>query len=318
MSDDLVRKASMHEGKDYGVGFHSVAGDKKDAMAKAFAINFVNAKLKTVGIGGIDDFHDFEDGIKLAKFIEALSGNRVKVGKRVAITGVRLDNLAVCEYAIQYLHKQIHVKVTITAKEFFECNEKAIIGWITGMERKFPEAPPPPATTASEKPHAEEEAQEEEEDDDDHHHVEAGITVVTSTAQHSAASAVEAVPMNHVRAKKNWGRAKVVKSLVSSLSHMELLSQLRQPKAAAEKGAAPAMTMASLASSKLYHDEKQPSPPPPPLETTASGDVVTDYGVGSPSSKHTTKVNISGPSPFLHAENEKLNPHRNPRSQSTP
>jgi len=77
----------------------------------------------------------------------------------VQITGVRLDNLAVCEYAINYLHKQLGLKVTITAKEFFDCNEKAISGWISRLAREFPPEPPPPS---SQPPRAEKEAEEEE------------------------------------------------------------------------------------------------------------------------------------------------------------
>lgn len=79
--------------------------------------------------------------MKLAKLIESLygDGTRIKVAKRrgnshhstslcaqvskrVKITGVRLDNLAVCEHYITELHKMNHIHVTITAKEFFEAH----------------------------------------------------------------------------------------------------------------------------------------------------------------------------------------------------
>ena len=75
------------------------------------------------------------------------------------ITGVRLDNLAVCEYAIKHLHESIGNKTTITAKEFFEVNDKAIVAWVTSLHRCFPEPPPPPPMA----PPPEEDVEEEHE-----------------------------------------------------------------------------------------------------------------------------------------------------------
>ena len=64
---------------DFGVGFVSDAHAEATQNARARALDFVNTKLATMNTPPIDDFKGFNDGLKLAKFIESLSGNRVKV-----------------------------------------------------------------------------------------------------------------------------------------------------------------------------------------------------------------------------------------------
>jgi len=77
-----VAISSQHSEHEYGSGFVSNTHRQSTDAASARALEFVNTKLATMNIPPMDAFEGFADGLKLAKFVESLSGHRVKVRER--------------------------------------------------------------------------------------------------------------------------------------------------------------------------------------------------------------------------------------------
>jgi len=303
-----VKHTMNHQWED----LQSSKGKTQDADAKIAALGFVSVKLATLNEPPIESFDEFADGLKLAKFIESLSAQRVKVSKRVKITGVRLDNLAVCEYAIKHLHESIGNKTTITAKEFFEVNDKAIVAWVTSLHRCFPEPPPPPPMAPPPEEDVEEEHETEEPEeaeaanavpvmDQDHDGVPDFLPAMAQatpelvevvdpnvSARSSMMDVAPPEPVNHARAMSHWHKAKAVGKVASGVNHMQLLASLRKPKTsiAAPDQAIPSMS--DYTKGELYHSEPaaqadadpEAVTAPPASAPLATEGVVEDHGIG--------------------------------------
>ena len=75
----------------------------------------------------------------LAQILEAITGKKVKVGKMVNITAVKLDNLQSCMRAISKMSHQSGMQIdNLSAMDFYRGKTKAIEGFLLKLMGYYP------------------------------------------------------------------------------------------------------------------------------------------------------------------------------------
>jgi len=181
----------------------------------------------------------------------------------VLLPGIRLDNLAVCEHVIRTDGNLSEMGASITAKEFFEVNEKAILAWLTPVQKNYPVPPPPPPAPPPMVVQAEADS---EEFDEGRYSIDATASVISEEGAKAlmAAGAIaegdmchaHTTTIDHARAAANWHRTEPVKTTATIVKHWELQMAHKKPKAQVAHPIGAQPTIAGLASSSLYHSEE--------------------------------------------------------------
>ncbi|VDK55359.1 unnamed protein product [Anisakis simplex] len=93
---------------------------------------WVNKQLKSIDLSITDLMSDFEDGLKLIRLVEVLSGRSLgRYSKRVIFRSQKLENNAL---ALRFLEKEEHIKlVNIDSASIVDRNLKLIMGLIWSL-----------------------------------------------------------------------------------------------------------------------------------------------------------------------------------------
>eukprot|EP00026_Physarum_polycephalum_P009635 Phypoly_transcript_09764.p1 GENE.Phypoly_transcript_09764~~Phypoly_transcript_09764.p1 ORF type:complete len:403 (+),score=111.43 Phypoly_transcript_09764:73-1281(+) len=111
-----------------------MSNDWETVQEKAFTA-WVNGVLKHVDEKVTDITQDFSDGIKLAHFLELLSGK--KMPKKPEEARSRIHKINNVFLAMQFL-EQMEVKVEgVAAEDFVDSNKKLILGFLWTLYRKY-------------------------------------------------------------------------------------------------------------------------------------------------------------------------------------
>jgi len=128
--------AGGHSGSKSDQVIRSADDNADIASATNVCLRWLNSKMKCNGYDRFEKLVDaFQDGVGIAKVLEILSGERVRVRRNAKLAAIRLDNLTIVFNAIDKIG--IDTGGNIFAKDFYDGNMKLIVAFCFKLILKY-------------------------------------------------------------------------------------------------------------------------------------------------------------------------------------